>query len=130
MPVTWEIRGSVLIVTLIDECGEEPANAIVAAMADPRFQPGTSVLLDVRLCSDSPTSDQIRPRARWLATLQSKGLSSRFAMVSGPRAHEFGLARMCATHLELQGLELEIFTEFDDAMRWLANAGALGTATT
>jgi len=98
-------------------------------MRDPRFQPGTSLLLDVRLSADNPTSDEMRPRARWLATLQAKGLSSRCAIVIGPRTHEFGLARMAATHLEIQGLELEIFTALNEALEWLSNASALGAAS-
>src|SRR5262252_3861775 len=109
MPVTWELKDAILIVTLSGNAGEEPANAILEAMADPRFRPGTSLLLDVRLAKDSPASADMRRRAAWVASLLPRGLNWRCAMVIGPKVHQYGLARMAATHLEFEGMEMEIF---------------------
>ena len=122
MPVTWEIRGQVLIVTLAGDYGfEEPVRAVQEAIADSAFQRGTSLLVDSRLSKTSRSSEEFRERARWLASLRDKGLSSRCAVVIGPEAHQFGMARMAATHHDLQGLELEIFTDLDEAVRWLSD---------
>jgi hypothetical protein len=85
MPVRWEIRGQVLIVTLVgDYSFEEPALAVKEAIADSGFQTGTSLLIDTRLSQTSRSSEEFRERAKWLASLQDKGLSSRCAVVIGP----------------------------------------------
>jgi hypothetical protein len=52
MPVTCELRGSILIVTLIGTVGNEVTPAITQAMDDSAFKAGTSLLLDVRACAD------------------------------------------------------------------------------
>jgi hypothetical protein len=120
MPVTCEIRDSVLIVTLIGKCADEVTPAISKAMNDSTFQAGTSLLLDVRACSDLPSSNELRQRAISLADRQRKGLTSRCAVVTGKSAAEYGVARMASTHADIQGVTMEIFTDFDEAMHWLA----------
>jgi len=122
MPVTYEIRGSILIVTLIGTVGNEVTPAISKAMADPAFKVGTSLLLDVRACTDLPSSKEFRQRAVSLAGRQQKGLSTRCAAVIGKSAVEYGVARMASTHAEIQGVTMEIFTDFDEALHWLERA--------
>jgi hypothetical protein len=121
MPVTWEIRDRILVITIVGYAGEEPRAVIMEAIASPQFRPGTSVLFDVRQSTDNSTSDELRSRAQWLATLQAKGMASRCAIVVGPKAFQYGLARMAATHVEFQGMQLEIFQDMDEAERWLSN---------
>ena len=131
MPVRWEIRGQVLIVTLVgDYSFEEPALAVKEAIADSGFQTGTSLLIDTRLSQTSRSSEEFRERAKWLASLQDKGLSSRCAVVIGPEPHQFGMARMAATHHDLQGLEMEIFTDLDEAFRWLSRTSSHNSSAT
>jgi len=122
MPVKCEIRDTVLIATLIGKCGDEVTVAISKAMNDPAFKVGTSLLLDVRACSDLPSSKELRQRAISLADRQRKGLSRRCAVVTGKSTAEYGVARMASTHAEIQGVTMEIFTDFDEAMHWLARA--------
>jgi hypothetical protein len=128
MGASWQIRGSVLIVTCDGDDVKESANAIHEALADPGFRQGTSVLLDVRLCTENPSSADIRRRTAWLASLKSRGISSRCAMVVGPRVHQYGLARMAATHLDFEGMEMEIFRDLESAIAWLEAAGKKGHA--
>lgn len=123
MPVSWEIRSSILIVTLVGECGIEITKAFDEAMADPRFRAGTSLLLDVRRSADNPSSDEFRRRIELLARRTAKGLASRIAIVIGPKPHHYGLARMASVHSETKGIELEIFTEMKEALEWLERAG-------
>jgi hypothetical protein len=91
-------------------------------MADPALKAGTSLLLDVRACTDYPSSNELRQRAISLADRQQKGLSSRCAVVVGKSSFEYGLARMAATHAEIQGMTMEIFTDFAAALHWLERA--------
>jgi len=126
MAVTWEIRGVVLIVTLTGDYGfEEPVRAVAEALANPQFKVGTSLLVDARLSHARRSSEEFRTRAKWLASLKSRGLSSRCAMVIANEPHQYGMARMAATHNEIQGLEMRIFTDFDEAFRWLSNGNSL-----
>jgi hypothetical protein len=122
MPVTCEIRDGVLIVTLTGTCGDEVTPAISKAMDDPAFKVGTALLLDVRACTDYPSSNEFRQRAISLAGRQQKGLSSRCAAVIGKSSFEYGVARTASTHAEIQGVTMEIFTDFEEAMHWLRRA--------
>ena len=68
MPVSWEIRNRVLIVTVDgDWSGGGPASAITEALADPQFRPGTALLLDVRPSRMNPSGDESnRAPSGWL----------------------------------------------------------------
>jgi hypothetical protein len=127
MAVTWEIRGLVLIVTVAGDYGfDEPVRAVTKALADSQFRPGTSLLVDARLSRARRSSEEFRTRATWVASLVgSKGLSSRCAIVITPEPHQIGMARMVATHHELQGLEMSIFNDLEEAFRWLSNGDSL-----
>jgi len=131
MPVTWEIRSQVLIVTLVgDYSFDEPVLAVNEAIADSGCQTGTSLLIDARFSKTSRSSEDFRERAKWLASLQDKGLSSRCAVVIGPEPHQFGMARMAATHHGLQGLDMEIFTDMGEALRWLSKTSSHNSGAT
>jgi hypothetical protein len=122
VPVTWEIRGCTLVVTLRGNCGDETVRAIAAAMQDPQFAPGKSLLFDARLATEHPTSADVQRRAAWVAALQSEGISRRCATVVGPKPYQYGLARMAATYLDFEGMEMEIFKEMEAAIDWLERA--------
>ena len=109
-----------MVVTCTGDVGEGAGVAIVEAIASPQFKLGTSILFDARLSIDNPTSEDLRSSARWLSKLQPMGISSRCAIVVGPKPHQYGLARMAATHLECQGMCLEIFLDIGEAERWLS----------
>lgn len=125
MPVEWELRNRRLIVKLIGNYDYgAPQQAILRAMNDPAFQPGTLLLIDARQSTSGRSSEEFRDRALWMKSLLSRGLAPRSAVVINSKPHQFGLARMAATHLDLQGMELGIFTDFDEAVQWLADAKA------
>jgi hypothetical protein len=121
MPSTWEIRDGILFVTVVGEWGNRgPAVAIAEAVADPQFQAGTALLLDVQLSENNPTAEQIRSRAEWIGSLRSKGLSSRCAVVVGPKSYQLGLARMAGTYLDFHGMSLGVFRSLEEAVHWLS----------
>jgi alcohol dehydrogenase class IV len=55
-----------------------------------------------------------------VAALRASGLASRCAIVVGPKAHQFGLARMAQAHLESREMEVRIFRDLDKALTWVA----------
>ena len=127
MPVSWEIRSHVLIVTTIEDwSGGGPASAIEQAMADPQFRPGTSLVMDVRRSRMNPSATEVMERSKWLASLRSKGLSGRLAIVVGPQAYQFGVARMAQVYMQIAEMEVKIFTELEEALGWLAAENGAG----
>jgi hypothetical protein len=120
MPVTWQFLDKIVVVTIVGCGGDQSAEAIVEAMSDPQFKPGTAVLFDIRQATDDPSSAEINRRARRLSSLCARGLSSRCAVVIGTLCHHLGRAGMATVHLDKQGMELQIFTNIRDAQRWLA----------
>ena len=117
MPVAWEIRDRVLIVKLVgDYHFDEPMQAVNEALLDALFRPGTSLLIDARLAHAHRTSEDMHLRAKWVASLQLKGVSSRCAIVMRPEPNQFGVARMATTHHEMAGLEMDIFTDCEKSV--------------
>ena len=115
MPVTWEFLDKILVVAIVGCGGDQSATAVVEAMSDPRFKPGTAVLFDIRQATDEPSSAELNRRAQRLASLCARGLSSRCALVIGTPRHHFGRAGLASLHLDTQGMELQIFTNIRDA---------------
>jgi hypothetical protein len=129
MPVTWEIRDRVLIVTLVRDWSRYgPAEAITEAMSSPHFEPGTSLLFDVRLSEVNPSGEEVRSRSQWLAGLMARGMSSRCAIVISPRVHQYGIARVASVYSDLQGMTVEIFSDLNQALLWLRTEGSAGAA--
>jgi hypothetical protein len=123
--VTWEIEDSLLVLTTAGFGGQETIFALSQAVIDPAFRPGLALLCDLRLEIDDPSWEEIASRAKFIAGLLPLGVS-RCALVIG--LHQYGIGRMEAGHLELQGMEPEVFRDIDEARRWLA-AGSTSTVS-
>jgi hypothetical protein len=121
MAVTWEFRDSVLVLKNLGYGGQGTVAAVTEAISDPNFRPGLSLLFDMRMATDNPSSAEMRSRAKFLASLLPLGISHRCALVVGPRPRQYGIARMEAAHLEFQGLELEVFRDEEEALLWLTH---------
>ena len=127
MPASWKIRDSVLIVTVIEDwSGKGPATAIVEAMTDHAFKPGTPLLLDVRQSSMNPSGEEVKSRAEWLSALSTKGLSRHLAVVVGAKAYQMGVARMAQILFEDREMDLQIFVNIEAAIGWLSGLKGAG----
>ena len=125
--VTWEIQDSLLVLTTAGFGGQETQFALSQAVSDPAFRPGLSLLCDLRLEIDDPSWEEMRARAKFVASLLPLGISRRCALVIG--LHQYGIARMEAAHLEFEGMEPEVFRDFDEARAWLASTPASAPVT-
>lgn len=124
--VTWEIQDSVLVLTTAGFGGQETLFALSQAVSDPAFRPGLLLLCDLRLQIDDPSWEEMRSRAKFVASLIPVGISPRCALVIG--LHQYGIARMEAAHLEFEGMEPEVFRDIDEAREWLAVAATPAAA--
>ena len=124
MPVKWELQDRILVVRLIGNYAyDEPVNAVEDAMRDEGFRPGTMLLVDARLSTTRRSSEDLRERAIWMASLTQRGIAARCALLINSQPHQFGVARMAAAHIETRGMQFEIFTDLAKASAWLENAG-------
>jgi hypothetical protein len=120
VPVAWEFRGTVLVITTTDRYRrDELRGAADQALADPRFVPGTPVLFDGRLSNAQLSKEDIDWRVGWAVSLRGRGASSRFAIIVGGQPHRYGLGRMLSALLESKGVDLRLFNEIDEALSWL-----------
>jgi hypothetical protein len=130
MSVTWTIQGSVLILALDgDYAFGEVIESVQYALADPSFTPGTLLLFDERLSRANASGEEIRDRIHWIGSLRSKGFAARCAIVVGAELYRYGLARMAATYLDLEGIQAEVFSDVESASRWLSGAASTTRGT-
>ena len=120
VPVAWELRGRLLVVTLSGPyLFAEGQRAVEEALADPRFRKGTSLLMDARLSLANPPADEVKARAEWLASLPARGFCSRMAVVTGSERFRYGLTRMLSAYADLRGVVIETFPSVKAAEDWL-----------
>ncbi len=118
MPTTFEIRGRLVLVTSDGAFSLEDAEgAVQRLLSDPAFEPGSSVLIDVRGSTESASAGEISERAEWFATL-SRAHIKRCALVTGDPL-QFGLARMFSSFADATGMEVRAFREMSEAESWL-----------
>jgi hypothetical protein len=82
-------------------------------MADTKSRAGSSLLVDARLSNARRSSEDFRTRAKWVASLGSKGLSSRCAIVVSPESHQFALPEWQLRTMRFS-LEMSIFTDLEE----------------
>jgi hypothetical protein len=82
MPVRWEFRSSLLVVVSTGMYPNEAVEeAVRQAAADPRFEPGMSVLFDGRGSEVVVSSADVDWRVRFFGSLPSMGFSARVALL-------------------------------------------------
>ncbi len=87
---------------------------------EPGFRPEFTVLADLREIVWVPAMDETRVVADLLHDHRDD-YRSRIALVVRPGVR-YGVARMLATLAHLRGLDMEAFTELEDARLWLDRA--------
>jgi len=130
MPVRWEFRSSLLVVVSTGVYPNEAvAEAVRQAAADPRFEPGMSVLFDGRGSEVVVSSADVDWRVRFFASVPSMGFSARVALlVREGFLSAFGMGRLVSLATSSTGWEeepeskapvLRVFSDEDEAVAWL-----------
>jgi hypothetical protein len=133
MPVRWEFRSSLLLVVSTGVYPNEAVEqAVRQAAADPRFEPGMSVLFDGRGSEVVVSSADVDWRIRFFGSLPTLGFSARVALlVREGFLSEFSMGRLVSLTSSPTGWEeepesnceptpaLRIFSDEDKAIAWL-----------
>ena len=120
MPVAWEIEQSVIVVSTIGHYrGSELLHAIEEAT---RRTPGLPLLFDSRAAQGYLTPQEIGRRTQWIAGAHRQGLISRCAVLVPRDPYRVEIADLSATDLRRLGVETLVFTDRNDAFRWLKGA--------
>jgi len=90
--------------------------------ADPRYEPGLDVLLDLVDCKSLPMADKVRVASERVAADSSSLRFGRMAIVV-PSDALFGMLRMFHTLSETAFNDAQIFRDRDQALQWLAEPG-------
>lgn len=89
--------------------------------ADPRFQPGFSLLSDRRHLNIEPDAAYVRASIEAVAERRDAFGGSRFAILTSHLA-TYGMARMAEALAENRGIEWQVFMNERDALEWLSPA--------
>ena len=121
MPITYTIDPAqrLVLVTIREPYTLDDIRTIIPTMlADPRYVPGFSGLIDRRGVEDVPTTPHVQQAVRLLSAHAAAFGPCRWAVVVD-RIATYGMGRMTATLLQPSGLTLEICTTLEQAYRWL-----------
>jgi O-methyltransferase involved in polyketide biosynthesis len=118
MPMTWTIEDGLLVVNLIGTHElDEFRDTISEAVASPGFRPGMHLFFDARSSYSYLTPEAIQRRLEFLATLVSKGVATRCAVVTTQQ--RAGISIRAAAKLEAFGMVMGVFLDKEEARTWL-----------
>jgi hypothetical protein len=119
MPVTWKIEDEVLTVAVIENYTlTDVQRAVEAALADPAFRRGSTLLVDTRAAITYMTDDEVQRRAEWFASLIDRGVR-RQAFLSPAAPHRIRRMELVVGYLNTLAMDACAFTDLETALRWL-----------
>jgi len=120
MPVAYRIEDGLLIIRVSGHYDiMDIARAFDAAVTSPPFEPGLSLLLDWRDSLELPPTGDLL--SRWASLTSVKSLFSPRAAFVAANPADLERGRMFAVYATSQGFILEVFTDIDEAKRWLGS---------
>ena len=116
MPVIWEVRSGVLVITGIGSYTVEEFHTVLSEVAaSPTVRAGMSVLLDARSSLGYFDAGEVVDRGRRLAKLRL----SRHALLTRPHQFRERLLGLLGEGLAESGRDVRMFTDADAAWRWV-----------
>jgi hypothetical protein len=123
IPYRYEIDTDrdLVIATFFGDASLADAEGCVAQLQhDPRHSPSLARVYDCRAVTRMPPVSELRMVAELFRRSVDPTVPVRRALVVKPGAY-FGLGRMLQALLDLIGLELNVFSDFDDAVAWVTH---------
>ena len=121
MAVRYQIEKGVVILSLATEGFAYLRDALRAAAHDPAAYPKMPLLIDLRYEPVGARYDDIHWRVRILAEMREQ-FGPRWAFLTGTGPVTVGVGKMFAVFSEAEGLEVGMFADEDEALRWLTEA--------
>lgn len=87
-------------------------------LADPDFRPGFGLISDRRSMQATPPSGYARDMADRIVARQDRLRGSHWAMVVNSTVSS-GLGRLIELSIEDAGLEMRVFNDYDEGLRWV-----------
>jgi hypothetical protein len=124
VPITYEVQSQdrIVVVTLAGDLALSDYRAAVReALADPRYEPGSAIVLDARALEALPSLDDIRGLVYVARELSARAVEP-FAIVVATDVQLLA-GRLFATFAGATiNLETRVFRGMDAAMEWLRSA--------
>ena len=115
---TIDVDRQLVIAVFWGEATIAEADALMAELyADPRHSFSLNRVYDCREMTRLPPITEVRGLAELFRQRVASGVRTRRAMVVRPGA-TYGLARMFQALLDLVGIELNVFTDVEEAVEW------------
>ena len=123
MPLSYDIDlGSrVVVITCGNTSLERWRELMLAIFADPRYQPGFSVLVDCRTATLTPSSDDVRGVVSFISSHRTMLGQARWAVVV-EHSPGYGMARMAEAIALISDVNLRAFHTPNEALVWFASA--------
>jgi hypothetical protein len=119
MGLSYSFDGEVLrIVGEGDFAVQDLREILDAALADPRTEPGTPTLMDVRRSEATRTTEELVSVVDSFGSKRDPSVPLRCAVVTTSDLR-FGLSRMVSVYLERYGVDLQVFRDIESAEAWL-----------
>lgn len=118
MPISFQFIDKTIWVTLSGKYSlEDIRQAASLILNDPAFTDDMNLLLDARQSAVNPSFTEVKQRAIFLRSvvLDRRG---RIAIVVGDRLR-YGLSRMLSIYAQIEGLNIEVFMDIEQARHWI-----------
>lgn len=120
MPVTWDFRGLVIVLSVIDVVtNQEVERAFAEAVANAPSKTGLRLLWDASASLTPVSSDDIAWRFELVSSLAERGVLFRAALLVR-REHRL-ILELFRTQMQkaMPSVQSEVFTEAAEALVWL-----------
>lgn len=88
--------------------------------AEPGFGPDVNFLSDRRGVTDPPDTAYVRGIVMMVEWFHRRFGKRRWAVLVDPdNSAMYGMGRLAEAHTELQNITMRVFTDYDEAVRWL-----------
>jgi hypothetical protein len=131
MPFTYRIEPEKGLLVLVAEgviTQAERLATVKAWLDDPAFRPGLGTLCDFSKAESTPTLPELRAVADLIAR-QAGGAGRRKVAIVTAKTVTFGVARQFAALAESDAVEIQVFSDHEDACVWLQVTPSPGPPT-
>ncbi len=120
MPIKYHYDGNLVLLELTGEYTQEELKAsFLQEITKPTYPKDAMFLIDVTgsRSFEMRTHEQVRKMGVFLAKHKGTYIRKCAALVSSDV--QYGLSRMGAAYSQMAGLDIKVFIEAGDAMKWL-----------